>query len=142
MHTTQAAPPIPAITGNTMQLGDRHSIAIHHRDGRCWVAEFHEGRGELVDAASWFRSYLGALRYSHGRRLAALATLQPMTQDVIDRVEALHREAGRRDAAIAPIFEAVLSMAQRRCAEVAARIRGSGAGRMRARGRPVERLSR
>jgi hypothetical protein len=126
-------PPTAAITGNTMQLGERHSIAIHQRDGRCWVAEFREGRGELIDAASWYRSYLGALRYSHGRRLAALATLQPMTQDMIDQVEDLHRQAGRRDPAIAPIFVAVLAAAQRRCAELAARIRGSSGGRMHVR---------
>ena len=97
------------------------------------MAEFREGRGELIDAVSWFHSHLGALRYSHGRRLAALATLQPMTQDVIDQVEDLHRQAGRRDTAIAPIFAAVLSAAQRRCAELAARLRGSSGGRMHAR---------
>ena len=129
MQTPQDDPSTVAITGNTMQLGERHSIVIHQRDGRCWVAEFREGRGELIDAASWYRSYLGALRYSHGRRLAALATLQPMTQDVIDQVEELHRQAGRRDTAIAPIFAAVLSAAQRRCAELAARLRGSSGGR-------------
>jgi hypothetical protein len=138
MQTDQDVPPTAPITGNTMQLGERHSIAIHQRDGSCWVAEFRGGRGELIDAASWFRSYLGALRYSHGHRLAALATLQPMTQDLIDKVEDLHRQAGRRDTAIAPIFEAVLSTAQRRCVELAARIRGSSGGQMGARRRPAE----
>jgi len=115
----------PTVTGNTMQLGERHSIAIYQRDGRCWVAEFREGRGELIDAYSWFRADLGALRYSHGRRMAALATVQPMTQDVIEKVENLHRQAARRDTTILPMFVSVISTAWRRCGELATRIRGS-----------------
>lgn len=53
MKPVQEDLPTVTVTGNTMQLGERHGIAIYQRDGRCRVAEFPEGRGELVDAASW-----------------------------------------------------------------------------------------
>jgi hypothetical protein len=93
MDALRDDPPTIAVTGHVMQLGEHHSVAIYQRNGRCWVAEFRDGRGELIDAAGWFRSHLGALRYSHGHRMAALATMRPITADVIGKIEDLHHRA-------------------------------------------------
>ena len=45
--------------GRLLRLGEGHEVAIYRRDGVCWPAEFRHGRGELIDAASWFRFHAG-----------------------------------------------------------------------------------
>jgi hypothetical protein len=83
----------PEIIGHVIHLGDGHSVAIYKRDGVCWIADFQWGVGRLTDAASWFRFHAGVLRHSHGRRAAALDTMAPITPELVERIERLHRPA-------------------------------------------------
>ena len=55
----RATPSSGAIQGQLLRLGDRRETAIYLRGGTLWVADFVDGRGEIVDAASWFRFNCG-----------------------------------------------------------------------------------
>jgi hypothetical protein len=46
-----------------------------------------------VDAASWFRFHAGVLRYSHSRRAAALESMAPISPQLAEQIERLHRSA-------------------------------------------------
>lgn len=85
----------PAVEGHLLRLREGHEVAIYKRDGVCWVAEFHDGRGKLVDATSWFHFHVGPLRYSHGNRAAALDSATAITPEVLAQIEQLHRRADR-----------------------------------------------
>ena len=86
-----------AISGHAMHLSERHVVAVYRRNGVSWVAEFRDSRGELSDPASWFRSMLGTLRYSHGARRCALDRMTVLTPELISDIEALHSLAKARD---------------------------------------------
>jgi len=59
-----------------------------------WIAD------QLVDAASWFRSHAGALRYSLSRRATAFESMTPISAQLADDLERLHRRVER--ARLAP----------------------------------------
>ena len=121
-----------AITGSVIHVDDGQSVAIYRRHGVCWVADFQWGAGQLVDAASWFRLHAGVLRYSHGRRAAALESMAPISPQLAEQIERLHRSANpaapdRPESFPAPTVES--SLAEPR--------RGSGRGARRVNsGRP------
>jgi hypothetical protein len=65
-----------------IDLGVGHSIAIYERNGTSYVAEFREGRCEIMSAGAWFRHYSGGLRYCHNRR-AALQRSMPLNPEIL-----------------------------------------------------------
>jgi len=81
------------ISGNVIHIGDEQTVAIYQRNGVCWIADFQRGVGQLVDAASWFRFHAGVLRYSHRRRGQALETMTPISPELAEQIELLHRPA-------------------------------------------------
>src|SRR5215470_5260293 len=78
------------IQGQMLRLSEHRSVAIYLRDGIMWVADFVDGRGELVDANTWFRFNCGALANSHARRRMALESAMPISLELGERIEALH----------------------------------------------------
>jgi hypothetical protein len=119
-------PPVATVYGTVMQLGEHHLVAVYRRAGVSWVAEFRDDRGELSDPASWFRSGLGTLRYSHGARAKALDAMTTLTPEIIQRIEALHQLAKARDESAASVL-APLTPALRRIAALGLRaMRGGG----------------
>jgi len=103
----------PSINGHMMDLDGGHIIAVYQRDGVCWVAEFRDGRGELHDAAVWFRFHAGALRYCHNRRLAALKSTVPLIPEMLEKIERLHRASEAREERILAVPRTVAAAAQR-----------------------------
>ena len=99
MHTTQPEVPATAIVGNVIDLGEGRSAAIYRRDGSSWVAEFQGGRGRLVDVPGWFRARGGALRHGRGGR-AALETMVPITPELSEQIERLHRPTSAGDTRV------------------------------------------
>lgn len=81
------------IQGQMLRLSEYHAVAIYRRDGVMWVADFVDGRGELVDANTWFRFNCGALANSHARRRMALESATPISLELGERIEALHGAA-------------------------------------------------
>jgi len=43
------------IQGQILRLGTRRQVAIYLHEDALWVADFIDGRGEIVDAKTWFR---------------------------------------------------------------------------------------
>jgi hypothetical protein len=112
------------VHGQLLRLSAQHEIAIYLRDGASWVAEFTDGRGELMDAATWFRFHIGTLRYSHGLRAAALKSATALTQEVLEKIERLHRQAEARDSKVLTGGLAVLESVKRYCSDMASRMHG------------------
>ena len=74
------------LSGNVLRLGERREIAIYLRNGTAWVAEFKDGRGELVTVGTWFSLNQG------GRvlRRMDLESITPLPEDIAERIERLH----------------------------------------------------
>lgn len=129
MHITAQEVPGPAIVGNTIDLGEGRSAAIYRRDGSSWVAEFQWGHGTLFDASTWFRSQGGALRYSHGRRGAALETMASITPELAKQIERLHRREDAGDTRVEQMATRVLSAVNRWCVDLSSKLRGRASSR-------------
>ena len=78
------------ILGQMLRRSERRETAIYLRDGVVWVADFVDGRGELVDAEGWLRFNCGGVS-PQGRRRMALESASPVADELAERIEALHR---------------------------------------------------
>jgi hypothetical protein len=124
MNVQHEKPPFSTITGTSVRLSERDSIAIYRWDGLSWVAHFRDGYGELDDAATWFRVNAGLLRSCWVGSIAKLETVEMLTPEMISKIARLHR---RRDAEQAARAEASASAAaafRRACAQLAATLEG------------------
>jgi hypothetical protein len=113
----------PTIDGHVIHLGAGHSIAIYVRDGVFWVADFRDGRGELMYGGSWFRFHAGGLRYCHNRRTALQAST-PLTADMVAKIERLHRESDAQHARMLNAPRTVAAAVQRGWVGLTSRLRG------------------
>ena len=100
------------VEGQLLHLRAGYDVAIYTRNGICWVAEFHNGRANLIDGTTWFRFHSGPLRNSHGNRAAALDSASALTPEVLAHIERLHRRADL--AAARPTLAAAVVNAVRR----------------------------
>lgn len=91
-------PPFIPISGTTVRLSERDTIAIYVRDGLSWVAHFRDGRGELSDAPSWFRLHAMKLRSCWVGRPAAMKAVEALTPEMIRAIDRLHRQLDARRA--------------------------------------------
>jgi hypothetical protein len=112
-HFEKAVP--KSIDGHLLQLGEGYEVAIYTREGVFWVAEFRDGRSELLDASTFFRFHAGALRYSNRRHAAALESARGLTPEVLDRIERLHQQLEADDARILGASVAVVASVMRCC---------------------------
>lgn len=110
MNDQRQRPPFSTISGTSVRLSDRETIAIYRWDGLSWVAHFRDGHGELSDAATWFRAHAGLLRSHRVGSPAVLETVENLTPEMIARVARLHQrvaaEHAREDAAMAALADA------------------------------------
>jgi hypothetical protein len=110
----------PSINGNMIDLGTGYVIAIYERNGVCWVAEFYDGRGEFDDAGAWFRFYAGRLRAAR----VALKSPTPLTPEMLEKIERLHRESEAREERILAVPRMVAAAAQRWAISLMSQLRG------------------
>jgi hypothetical protein len=113
----------PTVDGHVIHLGEGRSIAVYVRDGRFWVADFRDGRGELMDGGSWFRFHAGGLQYCHNRR-TALQSSTPLNADMVAKIERLHRESDARQAWMLTAPRTLAAAVQRGWAGLTSRMRG------------------
>ena len=85
-----------AIQGQLLRLSERREVAIYLRKDALWVADFIDGQGELVDAATWFRFHCGTPATWHARRRMVLESAMPLSAQLVARIEYLHRLATAR----------------------------------------------
>lgn len=116
----------PSINGHMIALGAGHSIAIYQRDGDGYVAEFRDGRVEFMHAGTWFRFHAGGLRYCHNRR-TAFQSAMPLTPEMLEKIERLHRESEARQAMMLAVPRNAARTVQEFCIGVMSRLRGRAA---------------
>jgi hypothetical protein len=110
----------PSISGNMIDLGTGYAIAIYERNGVCWVAEFYDGRGEFDYAGAWFRFYAGRLRAAR----IALKSPTPLTPEMLEKIERLHRASEAREERLLALPRAVAAAAQRWTISLVSHLRG------------------
>lgn len=124
MKVQREQPPSSTISGTSVRLSERETIAIYRWDDLSWVAHFRDGYGELSDAATWFRVHAMWLRSRRVGSLAALDTVEILTPEMIARIARLHQrvaaERARQNAASA----ALAAASRRACARMVAALQG------------------
>src|SRR6185437_16347765 len=88
-----------SVNGYVIGQDAAHAIAIYERNGVSWVPEFRDGRGELMNANTWFYFHAERLGYWHRRQ--AYKSMQPLPLPMLEEIERLHREREAREAASA-----------------------------------------
>ena len=86
----RATPSSGAIQGQLLRLSDRRETEIYLRGGTLWVADFVDGRGEIVDAASWFRFNCGVPGATWSRRRMLLEPALPLSRELVARTEEMY----------------------------------------------------
>ena len=90
MTTTPQAISTSAVQGSLLRLSERQEVAIYLREGAGWVADFHNGRATLHSVREWHGSGSGRMLV-HAQRRDAVETISPLPDEVVQRIESLHR---------------------------------------------------
>ena len=90
MTTTPQAISTRAVQGSLLRLSERQEVAIYLREGAGWVADFHDGRATLHSVSEWHGSGSGRMLV-HAQRRDAVETISPLPDEVVQRIESLHR---------------------------------------------------
>ena len=75
-----------AIQGQLLRQSEHHEVAVFLRDGVLWVADFIDGEGTLIHAATWFRFNCGGLASPHARRRMVLESAVPLSPEIVARI--------------------------------------------------------
>jgi hypothetical protein len=122
MNPESKAPAPSPIEGHVIALAAGHVIAIYDRNGESYVAEFRSGSAKFERACTWFRFYAPALRYRrHGR--AAVDSPEPLTQEMLQRLERLHAESDARQERMLAVPRAVALAAHHYWINIMSRLR-------------------
>ena len=111
MNTSRELNGAIPIQGNLLRLSERREIAIYLRDGCAWVADFNNGRDALYIASAWY-SMGGGRMLAHAQRRDKVETVSPLPEDVVRRIESLHRrmEAPTVGPAVWRVLAAILAV--------------------------------
>ena len=82
-----------SVQGQVLRQSACREVAIFLRDGTLWVADFINGEGRLIDAATWFRFNCGALSSPHARRRMVLESAIPLSEELVARIQRLYHAA-------------------------------------------------
>ena len=86
-----------SINGHVIENCEANSIAIYERNGVSWVADFRDGRGELMNANTWF--YFNGERLGYWHQRQPYGSAKPLPPEMLEAIERLHREKEGREAA-------------------------------------------
>lgn len=90
MNTTQECASASPIQGSLLRLSERREVAIYLRGGAGWVADFNNSRATLHSVSEWCS--LGSGRaLVHTQRRSAVEPISPLPDEVVRRIESLHR---------------------------------------------------
>ena len=97
------------IDGHAVDLGPAHWAAFYDRNGVSWVAEFRGGRGEVMNANTWYYFHAGRLGYWNSQRGGGRFSM-PLTPDMLEAIQRLHEAKEAR--AVSPRKRRKLSLAE------------------------------
>jgi hypothetical protein len=80
-----------SIQGQILRRSERREVAIYLREGVLWVADFVDGEGHLIDAATWVRFNCAGASGTQAIRRMMLDSAAPLYDELMQRIEALHR---------------------------------------------------
>jgi len=106
MTTTRQAISISPVQGSLLRLSERQEIAIYLRERAGWVADFHDGRATLHCVSEWLGSGSGRMLV-HAQRRDAVQTISPLPDEVVQRIESLHRRT--EEPIVAPFVSRILA---------------------------------
>ena len=93
-ETRAVYPSNTAIQGQLLRVSERREVAIYLRKDALWVADFIDGHGALIDAATWFRFNCGTPATSYARRRMVHESAVPLSTQLVARIEGMHRSVG------------------------------------------------
>lgn len=93
--------------GNLLRFPGGREIAIYLRDGAAWVAYFNNGCAALHIAGAWYSTGNGRM-LAHAQRRGEVEIISPLPDEVIPRIEALHRRAA--EPVMGPALRRVFAM--------------------------------
>ena len=106
MNTTQECASASLIQGSLLRLSEHREVAIYLREGAGWVADFNNGRATLHSMSEWYS--LGSGRaLVHAQRRDAVETISPLPDEVVRRIESLHRRM--EEPTVGPAVQRVLA---------------------------------
>jgi hypothetical protein len=79
------------LQGQILRRNERREVAIFLLDDALWVADFIDGKGEIVDAVTWFRYNCAGTSVTHAERRMLLESALPLSSDLTARIESLLR---------------------------------------------------
>ena len=79
------------LQGQVLRRNRRREAVLFLRDDALWVADFIDGRGEVVNAVTWVRFNCGAAQSTHARRRMVLESAIPLSDELVARIEALQK---------------------------------------------------
>jgi len=106
MTTTRQAISISPVQGSLLRLSERQEVAIYLREGAGWVADFHDGHATLHSVSEWHGSSSGRMLV-HAQRRNAFETISPLSDEVVQRIESLHRRM--EEPIVAPLVGRILA---------------------------------
>ncbi len=99
MKQPQAAEWSHPIQGQVLRRSGRREVAIFLLDDALWVADFVDGRGEVIDAVTWFRYNCAGTSVSHAERRMLLESALPLSPELAARIETLLRSGESKTGA-------------------------------------------
>jgi hypothetical protein len=90
MKTTRQSTSASPIQGSLLRLSERREVAIYLREGTGWVANFNNGRATLHSMSEWYSNGSGRMLV-HAQRRNAVEPISPLPDEVVRRIESLHR---------------------------------------------------
>ena len=90
MNTTRESTSASPIQGSLLRLSEHREVAIYLREGAGWVADFHNGRATLHSVSEWYSNGSGRTLV-HAQRRNAVEPVSPLPDEVVRRIESLHR---------------------------------------------------
>ena len=79
-----------AIQGQMLRRSARREVAIYLHAGALWVADFIDGDGHIVDAATWIRFNCGSASTYHACRRMICEAAFPVSRDLSQRIQQMH----------------------------------------------------
>ena len=79
-----------AIQGQMLRRSARREVAIYLRGSALWVADFIDGDGEFVDAATWIRFNCASASAWQARCRMVRESALPVSRELSLRIERLH----------------------------------------------------